>query len=80
MTKPLQLDDAIIMCYILCYLTETSMVMNCDVGATIALSLSHLMTTNATLFTDKCINTVTRHLGLSHLLSLYVLLRFVTPQ
>ena len=45
------------MCYILCYLTETSMVMNCDVGATIALSL--LVTTNATLFTDKYTKTVT---------------------
>jgi len=48
-----------IMCYILCYLTETSMVMNCYAGATIALSLP--MTTSATLFIDKCINTVTRH-------------------
>jgi len=59
-------------------MTETSMVMNCDAGATIA--LSHPMTTNATLFTDKYINTVTKHLGLSHLLSLYVRLRFVNSK
>ena len=32
--------------------------MNCDAGATIALSL--LLTTNATLFTDKHTNTVTK--------------------
>jgi len=46
------------MFYIHCYRTETSMIMNCDAGATIALSL--LLTTNATLFTDKHINTVTK--------------------
>ena len=50
------------MCYVLCYLTETCMVMNCDTGAMIA--LSHPMMTSATLFTDKYINTVTKHLGL----------------
>jgi len=50
--------------------------MNCDAGATIALSL--LMTTNATLFTDKYIKTVTKHLP--HLISLHVRLRLVSPQ
>jgi len=44
------------------------MVMNCDVGATIALSL--LMTTNATLFTDKYMKTVTKHLP--HLISTFM--------
>jgi len=34
--------------------------------------------TIATPILLKCINTVTRHLGLSHLLSLYVRLRFVS--
>ena len=44
------------------------MVMNCDTGTTIALSL--LMTTNATLFTDKYIKTVTKHLP--HLISTFM--------
>ena len=56
------------MFYIHCYRTETSMVMNCDAGAMIALSL--LMTTNATLFTDKYTKTVTKHLP--HLISTFM--------
>jgi len=45
-----------IMCYIRCYLTETSTVMNCDTDAMNA--FSHSMTLNETLFTDNGINTL----------------------
>jgi len=45
-----------IMCYIRCYLTETSMIMNCDTDAMNA--FSHPMTLNETLFTENGINTL----------------------
>jgi len=46
------------MSYIHCYLSKTTMVTSCDADATIA--SSHPVMTNATLFTDKYINIVTK--------------------
>jgi len=44
-----------IMFYIRCYLTETTIVMNCDTDA--MNEFSHQMMINVTLFTESCINT-----------------------